>query len=134
MNIPNYDIKAPTGQRGITLVETLVAVLLVAFVAFAHGRLNVSIIETNRHGANVTAATNLALDKTEFMQQQTYSDVASGSDGPLNADGTPGGMYGRKWIVTSDSPVSGAKTAEVTVTWADTTRAHSVSFSSVVTD
>jgi len=127
-------MESPFRQRGITLVETLVAVLLVAFVAFAHGRLNVSIIETNRHGANVTAATNLALDKAEFLQQQPYSLVASGSDGPLNADGTPSGMYGRKWIVTDDSPVSGAKSAEVTVTWTDTYSAHSVAFRTIVTE
>lgn len=134
MSYRKFDIAALSKQGGITLVETLVAVMLVAFVAFAHGRLNVSIIETNRHGANVSAATNLALDKTEFLRQQPYNLVVSGSDGPLNADGTSGGMYGREWVVTDDTPLAGTKTAVVTVTWADTTRAHSVAFRSIVTE
>lgn len=134
MNNLSADIKAPGSQRGITLVETLVAVLLIGFVAFAQGRLNVNVIETNRHGANITAATNLAMDMTEFLQQQPYTLVASGSDGPLNADGSSGGAYSRTWVVTENTPVSGAKTAVVTVSWTDTISSRSVAFSTVVSE
>ena len=134
MSKPRFDVIAPDNQRGLTLVETLVAVLLIAFVAFAHGRLNVSIIETNRHGANLTAASNLALDQVEFLQQQDYASVTSGSDGPLKADGTSGGMYSRAWVVTNDTPVTGAKTVVVTVSWTDTASARSVAFSTIVTE
>ncbi|MBT8132692.1 MAG: prepilin-type N-terminal cleavage/methylation domain-containing protein [Gammaproteobacteria bacterium] len=134
MRTLNAEFKAAGSQRGVTLVETLVAVLLIGFVAFAQGRLNVNVIETNRHGANITAASNLALDMTEFLQQQPYALVSSGSDGPLNSDGTTGGAYSRSWVVTNDTPVLGTKTAVVTVAWTDTISSRSVALSTVVSE
>lgn len=119
-------------QGGISLIETLVAVVILAFAAVMQGYMSLATISTNRHARNITVATNLAMQQVETLQAGSYSAVVSGSDGPLNADGTAGGAYSRTWTVTADTPVAGSKTVDVAVTWADAADNRTVTVQTIV--
>jgi len=73
---------------------------------------------------NQSIATSLAEDKIE--QIRTLSSVTTGSDGPLNADGTSGGIFTRTWTVNSNVPTSGVNQVVVTVSWNDRPNPSSV--------
>jgi hypothetical protein len=70
---------------------------------------------------------SLPLDAAEFAPG-IYYDPAN----PLNADGTMGGMFRRRWTVSlKDTPRFGLKTVTVTVAWNDS-RAHETSVAGYV--
>lgn len=119
-------------ERGISLIETLVAVVILAFAAVMQGYMSLATITTNRNARNITIATNLAMHKVEELKSGTFASAVSGSDGPLTSDGSSGGAYSRTWTVTDDAPVSGAKTVDVTVSWADAADNRTISVQTVI--
>lgn len=124
----------PEAQRGLTLIETLVATLILAFAALAQARLSASIIDSNRHARGVSAATVLAQAQIETIRTFTYANIVAGSDGPFDASGAAGTMYSRAWTVADDTPVAGAKTVSVTITWADAEFTRSIALQTIVAD
>lgn len=129
---PKYRLAPAARQRGISMIETLVAVVILAFAAVMQGYMSLATITTNRNARNITVATNLAMHKLEELKSGTYTAVTSGTDGPLTPDGSAGGAYSRAWTVTDNVPVTGAKTVDVTVSWADAADNRTVSVQSVI--
>src|SRR6266403_1636879 len=93
------------GARGFSLLEAVAATsfLALALMAFA---------------ANTISLT----------PNTSYVDPAN----PLQADGTAGGTFARRWVVSANnSPAPGLRTVSVTVTWRDT-RLHTTTLASYV--
>jgi len=89
-------------------------------------------------GADSTSAAHaLAQEKLEQLRSMQlgaaalnphiYIDPAN----PLKADGTAGGTFTRRWVVSVNSPASGLRTVTVTVSWRDT-RLHTTTLASYV--
>ena len=112
--------------RGFSLLEALGATALVsgALLGLGMGAINVS---RNSKSADATsAATSLAVEKLEQLRSLPLDATAFApgiyydSANPMHADGTIGGMYRRRWLVSAkDSPRFGVKTVTVTVAWED---------------
>ena len=117
-------IERARSQHGGTFIEVLAAVAVFAVVVVG---LSPTLLNTRRVAdlsKNQSVATTLAEDKIE--QIRTLSTVTSSSDGPLNADGTSGGIFSRSWTVTANSPTAGISRLEVVVSWRDRPSASSV--------
>ncbi len=118
------------GQRGSTFIEVLAAVVVFAVVAVGLSPALLSTRKVADLSTNQAIATTLAEDKIE--QIRTLSTVANGSDGPLQADGTSGGIFNRSWTVTSSTPVSGVSRVAVVVSWQDRVGTPSVQLVTLV--
>ena len=112
--------KRTSGQAGISLVEVMVAALiLVTGVLATAGALSTSIIGT-RNSQDITKLTAAIRQKMEELRSTDYADLASGSD-YLDIDGasgssSTGAAYNRSWTVTADSPIAGLTLITVTAT------------------
>jgi len=70
---------------------------------------------------------SLELDAPQLAPNTSYVDPAN----PLQADGTAGGTFTRRWVVSANDPAPGLRTVSVTVTWRDT-RLHTTTLASYV--
>ena len=101
------------GNRGFTLVEILVAVVIFTTALLGVAGLTIVIIRGNTFSNMLTTATVLAQDKLEELQDTAYSALSDGSDTATqnNID------YSRLWDIADNAPTAGMKRIEVTVRW-----------------
>jgi type II secretory pathway pseudopilin PulG len=118
--------KASNSQRGTTFIEILAAVSIFSIVAIGLSPGLLSARKFADLSANQSIATALAGDKIEQVRTLAATAVTSGSDGPLQADGTGGGIFNRTWTVTANSPVAGVNCLSVRVSWQDRSGNNSV--------
>jgi len=107
--------EALRSQHGASFIEVVAAVAVFALVAIGLSPALLSARKAANLGKDQASATALAQDVIEQLRQAASAD--SGSDGPLNPDGTSGGIFSRAWTVASDTPVSGVNEVTVTVSW-----------------
>jgi prepilin-type N-terminal cleavage/methylation domain-containing protein len=111
------------GNRGFTLIEIVVAIVLLAFGVLASASLTATLMRSNRGVTNRTRAVETLRLKVEDLQSQNYAQVGSGND-----TATIGGItYNRAWTVTPNAPAANLKTITLTVTWGDRQGNHTVS-------
>ncbi len=118
------------GERGFSLIETLVALSLFAMTAATMGQFLVVQI---RHAANnhlQTKAYSLAAEQLEATRALRFNDMlASTKTVAFN-----GVQYTVATDVDDDTPSNGLKTIEVDVSWNDPTGPKNVSVSTVYTE
>jgi prepilin-type N-terminal cleavage/methylation domain-containing protein len=101
---------AARGQRGVTLIETLAALVILAMVAIAIISLFTHGMQLNAAGADYTAVTNVAKTRAEALLATDYlhADLTQGShtetlaDPPLEVTWTVGEHHLRQGAVTPD--------------------------------
>ena len=116
-----------TTQGGFTLIEMMVAILLVGVGLMGLAALSTTVTRANVQSSGLTAASALAQERIESFQTQPYGSIASGSDTRL-LDGV---AFTRSWTVTPDDPAPGLKTIAVTVSWATRGTTHSTRLSTI---
>ena len=103
-----------TNNKGFTLIEVLIAIVILSIGLLGMASLTVGIIKGNKFSNNLTTATTLGQDKMEDMRRTGYSSVASETKAVLPS---PDDEYKREVSVTNDSPASGMRTVVVKVYW-----------------
>ena len=103
--------------NGFTLVEVMIAILLLAVGFLSVAGVATTVINGNALAREITTATTLAQDKLEELKDTSYANLGSNSD-------TQQTIYTRTWTTTADSPAAGMKTIQVTVQfpWRGNTR------------
>jgi len=110
-------------SRGFTLIEVVVAIVMLTFGVLASASLTAALMRSNRGVTNRTRAVETLRLKVEDLQSQQYSEIVTGSD-----TATIGGItFTRGWTVTPDSPAANLKTVTLTVTWGDRQGNHTIS-------
>lgn len=102
------------GQAGVSLMEILIAIVILTVGFLGTGKLASMFIEYNEKSKRVTAATTLIQDKLEEFKTTSYSSISSGSETGINERGQSGGAFNRSWAVSTSGSL---KTITVTVTW-----------------
>jgi len=106
-----------SGAKGFTLIEVLIATLILAIGLLSLATLAGTVIRGNSFSNKMTTATTLAQDKMEEIKGLGYdnADTAAGTEnyGSI-ADYV---AYKRVATVSTDSPPTGMKTVTVKVSW-----------------
>ena len=129
----------PLGNHGLTLIEILAAIAILAFGLLAVATMQASSIKGNSQAIDTTEAMTLAQDKVEELMRLPYDDPDD-SDDPLDDDsggaGTSGlddtvdgggtviadesevvGRYTVYWNIAANQPITNVKTVRVIVVW-----------------
>jgi prepilin-type N-terminal cleavage/methylation domain-containing protein len=125
-------------NSGFTLVEVLVAALIVGVGLIAYGLTSGNIIGQNTQSKKKTVAVTLAQERMESIRNTALTvslTGANGLDSPTEsggswtasaggevvddegATGTTDAIYTRTWTVTEDGTLTNFYTASVTVLW-----------------
>lgn len=122
--------KSLLGENGFTLIEVMIAILILAVGMMAMALLQVTAIRGGSFANQMTQASIYGQDKIEELKNTTYASIANGSDTITSGNGV---TYARTWTVTTDSPYTGSKTINLTISWTGPqAQNHSVQFSTIV--
>lgn len=104
---------ARTAERGSTLVEVMVAMVVFLIGAFAVAAFLLLSLQAQGGAGRRGQADQLLQAKVEELLALPYGEVANGSDRP-----TLGGLsFERSWSVTEDAPIARLKTVELETSW-----------------
>ncbi len=117
-------------ERGATLVESLVAVLIFALAARATGILLTQQLRLQVTNATATTAIALASKEFEDLRALDYPNIASRSSTTRVGSIT----YNVQTTVVADSPQPNVKSITATVTWTEPSGAKTYSLYGIYTD
>lgn len=107
------EIKPVLNENGFTLIETMLAIAIMAIGLLALASLQVTAIGGNAQSKKRTLALALAEDKIETYRHTAYDSIPAGQEVETGLET----LYTRNTNVENDTPVTGVKTITVTVFW-----------------
>ena len=111
-------------DKGFSLLEVLVAVVIFAVGILAMAALQLTAIKGNHFSNNLTEATTIAQEKLEELIQTDYSLSNAGEPlAPGNHSETQG-IYTIDWTVQDNTPIQDTKTILITVRWTERGQQH----------
>jgi len=116
-----------TALGGFTLIEMMVAVLLIGVGLMGLAAMSTTVTRANVQSSALTTASALAQQRVEQLRTDPYAAIASGNDA-LTVDGV---TYNRSWNVSVNVPDQGLKTVDVTVSWTSRGKTHSTMLSTI---
>ena len=114
-------------SKGFTLIEMLVALVILSFALLALAGLMVTTTRNNSFGGRITEAATFAQDKLEEFRAISWGNVLSGND---NKTGSHNLNYQRNWNVVT-GPDGNLKTITISINWIDR-NPHTIQLVSVV--
>jgi len=126
-------------ESGFTLLEVLIAIVILSVGLLGMAALTVGIINGNRFSNEVSKATTLAQDKMEDIRRLGYSGMPATDTTDTEAYGTITDFpeYRRDTVTDVFTagvawPPEGMKTITVTVFWQGTVKIHSVELKTIL--
>ena len=105
-------------QYGFTLLEVLVAIVILTIGLLGTAGLTTGVIRGNHYSKNITSATAAAQTQLESIKSSGYANATT-TNFPSDTV-TMGGMtFTRTTTVTNSSPAANMKTVSVTVSWTE---------------
>jgi type IV pilus assembly protein PilV len=101
-------------NNGFTLIEMLIAIVILAVGLLSMATLTGAIIQKNKLSNDLTAATTLAQDKLEDIRANGYASAVSETKTACTGDFSE---YQREVTVNNDTPAAGMKQVTVKVYW-----------------
>ena len=112
---------------GFTLIEVMVAMVILSVALLALASLTVITIKTNSYGSHLTEASVFAQDKLEELRATRWENISEGIDTD-QVSGSSGIDYTRKWSVNREESL---KTINISIDWKDRVD-HSIELVSVL--
>jgi len=103
--------KVKRRNRGYTIVEVLVGIVLLSVGILAVAQMQVMTMNSNKAANQKTTAITLAQDKAEYFRTIPYSTIGNT---PLS---DTVGSYNRSWVVENNTPANNLKRVTITVSW-----------------
>ena len=119
-------------SKGFSLVEVLIALLILAICLLALAGLMVTTTRNSSFSGHMTEASTFAQDKLEQLRVSPWAGVATGNDTTL---GSTGITYTRNWTVTPNAD-GHQRWVSITINWTDPSNNsnHSIRLLSVVAE
>ena len=124
-------------SSGFTLLEALIAIVILSVGLLGVATLAASIIGSNQFAGQFSAATTLARDRVEELKNMTYASITpdtTTTETGLDEDGGAGGFYTRTTVVADNTGHTGWKDVTVTVSWTLKGNARSVVLRTIVSE
>lgn len=102
-------------SAGFTLVEVMVALVILLFGVLTMASLTVVMMQANRGSTNRTRADQALYQKVEQFQSLQFQSITAGSDSV--AIGGVG--FQRTWAVDNNTPVANVMQIRLTATWVE---------------
>jgi type IV pilus assembly protein PilV len=118
-----------TTAGGFTLIEIMIAIVIISIGLLALAGLQVSLIRGNALSQRMTAAVSVAEQTIEQMKKTPYANIQSQSPTQVTASGL---TFTSQGDVTNGTPLTNTKTITVTVTWSDGRKSHTVPLTTVM--
>jgi len=119
MEPPSRSQRVRQSEGGFTLIEVLVAIVILSIGLLGMASLTIGIIKGNKLSNDLTTATTLAQDKMEQIRNSGYSALPSSDTTDTEDYGEipdyP--QYKRVRDTDVDAPATNMKTVTVTVYW-----------------
>ena len=115
--------------KGFTLIEVLVALIILSFSLLALAGLMVTTTKNNSFGGHMTEAATFAQDKLEELRAVKWENLNDGNSTDQQG-GSTGINYTRNWKVL-EKETRNLKTISITIDWNDRMD-HSISFLTVI--
>jgi type II secretion system protein I len=123
------DRRPARGERGITLIETLVALSLLAISAATISNFLVQQIRASNTNSNYTIAYELAVQELEDVRAQLYDQM-----GTRSKDHKVGGIdFDIETQVTEGTPAPNMKKIDVAVSWNEPSGDRNVALHTIYT-
>ena len=120
-------------QKGIGMIEILIAMLIFGIgITAAIRTLPVSNTAAAR-ARNLTVATNLAQEKIEGLMSSPYDDAELAAGNHADPDNPLDRIFTRTWNVTDNVPVTDMKRIDVTVSYETDNPDNSVTLTTYIT-
>jgi prepilin-type N-terminal cleavage/methylation domain-containing protein len=113
--------------NGFTLIEVLVALIILSFSLLALAGLMVTTTKNNSFGSHMTEAATFAQDKLEELRAIRWDNINDGANADQKS-GSTGINYIRNWNVATNGVL---KTITISINWQDRTN-HSIKVTSVL--
>ena len=122
--------------KGYMLVEALIAIAIFAVGFLAIATLVMSVTRNNTSGNLLTQANMLARERLEQLKNTPDitalpAALTTFSDGPMDGNGNPGGIYTRTWTIQDTLGFDTSREITVTVNWTRRGRDRSVVLSTI---
>ena len=123
------------GNAGFTLLEVLFAIVIVAVGLLAVAHMQLTAIQGNKAGGNLSVAIHLAEQELERLKASSFNgpDLAPGNhvdpNNPVNSNGNPGGIFTREWLV--EDYTTSSKRITITVRWGELLRTRSATLTTI---
>lgn len=123
-------MKLSMRSKGFSLIEVLLAMLILAISLLALAGLMVTTTRNNSFGGHMTEAATFAQDKLEQLRGAAWASIIPGADTVVGATGI---SYGRSWTV-ANNPNGDQAWVTITMNWTDPTARtnHSMNLRAVV--
>lgn len=105
-------------QNGFTLLEVLVAIVILTIGLLGTAGLTTGVIRGNHYSKNITSATAAAQTQLESIKSSGYANATT-TNFPSDAVSMGGMTFTRTTTVTNSSPAANMKTVSVTVSWTE---------------
>jgi type IV pilus assembly protein PilV len=105
-------------QSGFTLIEVMIALVVLAAGLLALATMQVVSIRSNAFSSEMTSATMVALSRLEQLRNMDYDVVTASGPTTLPVDATTKGIaYQVETEVDNDDPATDMKTVRLIVRW-----------------
>lgn len=115
-------MKGISNQKGFTLLELLIALVILSVGLLGLAGLHIAAIRGNVSGFKISTASAVSQQRLEELKAlDTASSALSAgvhSDGSIVVQGI---TYNRSYTVVDDTPVRGTSTLTLTITWTNPT-------------
>lgn len=101
-------LRFPDDSNGFTLIEALLAILLLSVGLLGMSTLLHSVMGYNKYAETITTATTLAQDKMEAIKNTSFAGIVPETPIKIDEEGDPvaNGFYEREVTVTPDATFS----------------------------
>jgi type IV pilus assembly protein PilV len=116
-------------EEGFTLIEIMIALVVMSIGLTALAAVQISAIRGNAFSKRMTTAMSIADGKMEQIKNGSYASIISESATQVTQSNM---NFTRQVTVTNNSPLANAKTVNVTVSWSEGSKSHTVPITTIV--